>query len=223
MHTQLLLALAAVCSGSEQQQTGATSPPFTPSGGLHLEEGWSQPTPVQIEVVKADGSVLWLKVQYASVVVGVAGAPGAPVATATATVLSPAGSVFRVTDVYKVATSVEVVLNRTVTIINAATTDVGFSSRWSLYVVVVGNWVIKCSVYYNPNPNPKDTARYNTWHLCTPPWNANTYTPRALHSFLPSFLPCFVYFFSIIIKTSNNPKKQKKTPHHPITKQQGCC
>ena len=120
-------------------------PPFTASGGLQLGDAWSQPTPVQIEIVQVDGTITWIKVPYTSVVettttttttrCETVKAVPCTIFNSSATVKSDLGSTLSIVDIYTVATTAEVVVKRTVTVLHAAAGDAGFSSRWSMAAV----------------------------------------------------------------------------------------
>ena len=121
---------------------GSPTPlPFTTAGGIQLGE-WSQPTPVQIEIIQDDGTITWIRVPYTTVVEApceTVNAGPCTIVNSSATVKSALGSTLSIVDIYLVATTAEVVVKRTVTVLHAAAGDEGFSSRWSLGAAVVSN------------------------------------------------------------------------------------
>ncbi len=125
----LLVGSAAVAA--------AAAPPAVrffpaPGGGygvaLAAESGWSQPAPLQIEVVAmgAGGAAQWVRAAYSAT----SGAAGQQ--QASGTVRTPGGSELHVLDTFAAAGSGGFVVQRTVTVAEAGEGEAAFSSRFSL-------------------------------------------------------------------------------------------
>lgn len=130
---RLLLVLLLLSTHALVIRASALLPFAVNADGTHglivgEDTHWTQPTPVELEIVSRQGSVEWLRVGYTSLQEN----DWNTTITAAATVTTPAGSQFQVTDVFTVATPTELVVHRTVDVLEAAPSDVGFSSRFSL-------------------------------------------------------------------------------------------
>lgn len=108
-----------------------TVTPAAPSGwGVRLDTGaagYAQPQPLALEIVAADGAAHWLTGGYRTVTVRAGSLVGA------ATLTTPHGSVFQVTDTWQPAPKDSAwAVTRRVDVLMAGADDAGFSSRLSL-------------------------------------------------------------------------------------------
>ena len=133
----LLPRAAAAGTASPEQQPAVTFLRYGEGGtcpcGIQLGQRdmlphsstWAQSTPLQLEIVAADGSSHWLRTGYSLVNDAEDHAEGV--------VTTPGGARLSVSDSYLSAEGGGFIVNRTVTVLDGGSDDeVGFSSRFSL-------------------------------------------------------------------------------------------